>query len=327
MRATNSPCLSFNDHFCWSYNNQPFTFRQSINEAWSVTYGRSSRPLNSWREENRIAAQEVLNAAQGQKIWLCFSGGIDSEILLRSFIDAKIPFAVASVRLSQNANAHDLEWAERAVKALNIKTWKIFDLDVNRFFHSGQALDYAVSTQCTSPELLSTMWLMDQVDGYPVLGSGECLLVRQYQPGYVPGVSSYDSSCPWYLIEKETVSSWYKYGIWRKRSCAPGFFQFTPQQIQAFMVDPIVQRLVANQIVGKRDSASVKHDIYANYYPELERRTKYTGYEQLSDLRIDFQAFLERRFPGTHQYHYTPVKDFLIGKEPSHGIDTSTLAI
>jgi len=248
-------------------------------------------------------------------LWLTLSGGLDSEVLVRSFLDANIPFHVASLRFADGKNSHDLFWAERFIRKYKIENWRLFDIDIPRFFESGLANDYAVATDCTAPELLATMWLMDQVEGIPVLGSGECFFWRDDSDGYVPGVSPYYSSVPWFLVEKESVASWYRYAVWRKKACVPGFFQYTPEQLTSFVLEPLTFKLITNQIYGKRDSKSVKHDTYAHLYPDLEPRPKYTGYENLKGLVFDFQSYLIQLLGPCNQRHLTHVNYFLPREE------------
>ena len=49
--------------------------------------------------------------------------------------------------------------------------------------------DLAEKTRCITPQLVSTMWLVSQIDDYAILGSGECYIVKDIPKDYVPGVS------------------------------------------------------------------------------------------------------------------------------------------
>ena len=163
---------------------------------------------------------------------------------LQAFAHAKIPVTAAILRFKNDLNIHDISWAVIACDALKIP-YKFYDLDVLDFWRNG-ALEYATATYCISPQLLTTMWLIDQIKGYPVMGSGECLLVKEVPENYQPGVSPYEPST-WRLWEKEKIAAWYRHFIFRRREGCPGFFQYTPEIMLSYLEDPIVKDLVVNK--------------------------------------------------------------------------------
>ncbi|MBK9037734.1 MAG: hypothetical protein IPL83_01020 [Bdellovibrionales bacterium] len=91
--------------------------------------------------------------------------------------------------------------------------FQFFDLDLLKFWRD-EALSYAEISQCFSPQLLVTMWLSDQISGYPVLGSGECLFRREQTVPVDSAGKGQDQSQNgknWFLIEKERIASWYRF--------------------------------------------------------------------------------------------------------------------
>ena len=300
------PELTEDNHFSWGYGADFAPWRKHIHDVWRAEYGAPQRRLKTWRDECVFAAQRIWHKSS-LPIWLAFSGGIDSEAMVRSFLEARVPFTAAILRFARGRNEHDIAWAQRFCARYNVP-FKLVDLDIEKFFESGLALDYAIATQCVSPELLATMWLIDQLDGYVVLGSGECYLVRVEQPGFVPGKTPYNLNAGWYLHEKETVAAWYKFYQARNREGAPGFFQYTPEQIYSFLWDGYVQRLTANLIPGKMGSLTSKSSIYRQHW-DLEPRKKYTGYEKLAGLTYDLRCFLKNTLPGIAGVQRTAVAD------------------
>lgn len=284
--------LSFQNHFKFGYDKQPFSFRISAQQKWFVEYGKcQTEPLTFYDECLRTA--RIIKENTTEKIWILFSGGVDSEVALRSFVMQKIPIKVAILRFKNDLNIHDIAHAVVVCEQLGIE-YTFFDLDITSFWEK-EGLKYASATQCISPFLLSTMWLVDQIDGFPILGSGECLLVKRVPSTYIPGVSPYLNS-EWDLWEKEKIAAWYRHFIVTDREGCPGFFQYTPEIICSYIQDSYVQKLINNQIAGKLSTESSKLKIYQQHFQIFDRK-KYTGFEKVEAESKPLRTYLENLFP------------------------------
>lgn len=296
--------LSENNHFKFGYDHIWFEFRKNLNQKWIVDYGQCHRTTDSFYSECLQTARRIYENA-GQKVTVLFSGGVDSEVALQSFVLAKIPVTATILRFKNELNLHDISYALQACEKLDVK-YQIIDLDIIKFWEN-QLFEYADPTYCISPQLLSTMWLSDQVDEYPVLGSGECLLVKEYGDDYVPGVSPYLHS-EWTLWEKEKIAAWFRHFIYKKRNACPGFFQYTPEIILSYLLDPFVEKLTQSQMIGKLSTASSKLAIYQQHF-QLVDRPKYSGFEKIEPQDAYFRKILVERFPGTNEIFRTSVSD------------------
>jgi len=273
------PTLTYKNHFRFGYNHCDFNLRTSQNDVWTVRYGRSERLPAGFAEECRIAARRIAALARGPIVVL-FSGGVDSEVVVRSFVEAQIPVTAAIMKFAHGLNEHDISWAFQCCDRLGVKT-SVYDLDLETFWES-QLLNYAAPTQCISPQLAATMWLVDQIEGFPVLGSGECLLERSSQ-----------SDPSWYLFEKEKIAAWYRHFLLRKRSGAPGFFQFTPELMLSFTLDPFVQKKLRSESCSSKE---FKLEFYQQHF-DVVSRPKYTGFEKVQELDALYRKKLEQLFP------------------------------
>ncbi|MDX9730528.1 MAG: hypothetical protein RBT63_02050 [Bdellovibrionales bacterium] len=119
------------NHFQFGYRD-PITLttrwmnrRFHEKELFTVRYGRATRHFATWREANREAARLILSSAhsKGLSPIVCYSGGLDSEIMLTAFLEAALedsstrpnsPFSVATLNLidsnGQALNAHDTDY-------------------------------------------------------------------------------------------------------------------------------------------------------------------------------------------------------------------------
>jgi hypothetical protein len=308
---------TLNNHFKFGYNNNWFVDRVNEKDNWSIQYGQCKRPVKNWREECKLAASMIYDQRQGLPIDILFSGGMDSEIVLRSFLEIKVPFNVHFVDYN-GYNLYDKNWATKICEFKNIKL-TIHNLDIEKFWQSDECLEIANLSKCVSPQLLSQQWLMSKVDGLPILGSGECYTARSdiaSQKNTESNERKYDN-VNWVLVEREKIASWYRYLISKNRPGIPGFFQYTPELMLSFLEDSICKELHQNNMKGKLSNSSSKFNICFKYWPELKKRFKKTGFEDLRDDDFILRKKLMKLYENYHFEYWSEVHsliDYLKGK-------------
>lgn len=293
--------LSHRNHFKFGYNQHWFANRRTSEDIWCVAYGRCQRQPRDWRSEC-IETARLIRAGTDLDLWLLFSGGIDSEVALQSFLFAGIPIKAAITCFRRDLNRQDVRHAVKFCETHQIN-YRLLHLDIERFIESGDALEFAERAKCVSPQLLHTMWAMDQVDGYPIIGSGECYLVKR--SAQRDGVNPGDDPDVWEMFEKERIASWYRHLIARGRPGCAGFFQYNPENMLAFLLDPMVADLCNNRIPGEATTMKIKLAVYRRYFL-LEPRKKYHGFENILHLDDALRPELEQRFGGYNGIHKTP---------------------
>lgn len=285
------PHLTYQSHFQFYYDSGA-PFRSSKRERWNVQYGKCQRYPKNFREEC-LSTARLIAGQTDKEISVLFSGGIDSEVTLRSFVESGIPVQAVIARYKNDLNIHDISWAIIACEALNVP-YKIFDLDLISFWED-KSYYYAQVSQCLSPQLTVCMWLADQISGYPVLGSGECLLVKD------------DETSIWSLWEKERIASWFRFFIAREREACPSFFQYTPELILSYILDPLIQDLISNpDNKNLLNSAEIKLNFYQQHFDILPR-PKYTGFEKVQDEDFKYRSRLKQKFSSSDDIVKTPV--------------------
>jgi hypothetical protein len=304
--------LSRGNHFRFGYDGIWFADRQTPRDAWCVAYGRCERPPADWRTEC-IETARAIRAATDLDLWVLFSGGIDSEVTVQSFLFAEVPVKVAITRFDNDLNRHDVRYATKFCENHQIP-YKILRLDIERFVESGRALEFAERTKCMQPQVLHTMWAMDQVDGYPILGSGECYLVKRSAPINGSLAEDVDPDV-WEMFEKERIAAWYRHLMIQNRPGCAGFFQYTPEVMLAFLLDPTVVALCNNRYPLETDTVHFKPEIYRKYFL-LEPRKKYNGYENILHLADLLQLELERRYGAYNGIAKTPYADLVASLSP-----------
>jgi len=276
--------LTFQNHFKFGYNGEYFNQRKSPKDLWNVEYGRCKRDPYNFRNEC-IKAAKLIREDNDKKIFILMSGGVDSEIVVRSFIDAGIPITSIIGRYNHDLNQHDIRYAIEFCKAYGVD-FEIVDIDIYEFWRT-KLQNYAAKTMCVSPQLPVIMYISDQVDGYTIIGSGETFLVRD------------DDGQTWSLWEKEKIASWYRHYIVNNKEGAPGFFQYTPEIMLSYVTDTGIVDILEDPSYSS--SYYAKLNVYNKYW-NLKQREIFTGFENYGKLDYQvYRPFLEKEFGDSDQ--------------------------
>jgi hypothetical protein len=135
-----------------------------------------------------------LSNRQTKTVEVLYSGGMDSELVLRICILNKIPVRALTMRLMLRGypiNTHDLYYSEKFCRENNIEQ-KFVELDVANFFENGNHMTYLAPYFISEPHVATHMWLFEQSTGYPVLG-GDYSWPWSHEPIISPHRLSYSS--------------------------------------------------------------------------------------------------------------------------------------
>lgn len=292
---------SYKNHFKFGYRpDNWFQKRQSENQIFTACYGPIEREIHNWRKANLLAAEKISETQRHRPLVICLSGGTDSEACVRSFVEARVDFSVAIMAFENGINDVDVGFAFQLCKELKIPH-KVYTLDIIGFWDSRELLALTDRIYCVSPIIACQLWLASQVNGVPIIAQGEPHFKKAINENYVSGVSPYEPS-PWYLVESERLCSMYMHFILNDIPAIPAFFQFLPEQFYSFLQNnPVFEKLIANQVVGKLGTRTSKNEIVRSFYPEIKPRLKLTGIEKIQDIHDRKRLELARRYPWNDQ--------------------------
>jgi hypothetical protein len=273
MKSSDMPIqiLTKDNHFKFGYDYDWYRCRLHKTERFTVAFAATARPIQDWPSECVATAGAIKDTAADMPIELLFSGGINSEVVVRSFVAAGIPFTAHILRFGDEINAHDIVHNIQFCKAHGV-CYKMHDLNILQFFEA-DLYDYAAVSQCVSPQVCVMMWLIDQLDGYVVMGSKPNLVRRP--------------SGRWALRESETANALYRYCLATDRPGVPGFHQYTPELMLSYLLDSISH-------LRSDESCKNQIELYTRF---LERHSRYTGYELVMNQYEMHQAQLMLRYP------------------------------
>jgi len=310
--------LSFENHFKFGYNHQPFTFRQTVEDNWYASYGTVTQANLDFKAACIDVAKKIRYSTKSP-LYLFYSGGVDSEIMILAFLEAKINFNTVVLKFSNGYNDHDLFYALNFCKKYHIDPI-IINIDIEDLFDS-KGYEKYFPIYCLSPIMHTTIVGMEKVDGYPVLGSGDLFIGRNLSPDdikkyalpweqkwllYDGQYENYDGN--WYHRESERTAGWYRYLQWRNREGCAGFFQYTPEIALSFLTDDLLKDYIKkNKIVS---ILSKKLEIYKRYF-DIEERPKYHGHEKIMNKVEIVKKELFSRWPSANGSHKTLLQSFV----------------
>ncbi len=270
--------------FHWTYNNHlAFGFNKTSSGAVDKNIF-FSKVNNSTREtyyafkEAEIACSLIYKSAKklGQEIFLCLSGGIDSEAMLISFLSAEVPFHPIIMRFNDNLNFFDIQTIISFCNRNRIN-YEIFDLNVLDFFESGKYLRYGEIYQCQSPQLAVHLHLCDYIKGCPVFSWQAPVVFYSYN--IKKKAVRYSMGLP-----NQLESVYMRYFVKNNKFGVPFFLLYTPELLKAFLSLPFLQKRIL--LVQKSQEVISSYQIKCETYQQAgfhvkPRENKFTGFEEL----------------------------------------------
>jgi len=228
--------------------------------------------------EEAVRASRLIYETYQIPLTICLSGGLDSECLAQAVLASGVPFNIVTLRLKPEFNAHDTVHAESFCRQYQLPI-RFLDLDIIRFYESGEFLEYALKYRTNSPQFAAHLWLADHAEGVPVFG------------GSFPYLNYFDFEGN--LLEESFLYTPEdkEYGVDRlfQKQNRPGvghFFQYTPELYFSFLCKTVAGGSLAQRQKLKLGSYyQFKTEVFsqAGFNMQLtpERQDKYTGFEKV----------------------------------------------
>jgi hypothetical protein len=232
-------------------------------KTWHVEIDPPTRKVGSYYEETVIAAELIWAKKQGT-LYLCYSGGLDSEFVLNVFLS--LGMKIKPVIMQTQYNYPETKYAYKMCMKKNLDP-VVIPLDYDNFVKSGKFLEIASQVDCAAYQMSANMWIISQLDGTVITGN---------DPPHMKKCND-----KWYMDEEEVTHALFSYYKKNNIYGTPFFLTYTPELMTSFLIDPTIQLLANNKIPGKTGSNSSKVHVFNNNNGkfELEQRTKLTGYE------------------------------------------------
>lgn len=129
------------------------------------------------------SAKEISEAAKqvDKSVVLLYSGGLDSEFMVRVFMEAGIDFECVTFRMTNGSNEYEMGFVEKFQKQFPQVKITVVDLDFEQLWSSQELFDIAFASKRSSPQILTQLWMAywvsREMNGFSV-SAGECRVDR-----------------------------------------------------------------------------------------------------------------------------------------------------
>ena len=261
-------------------------FDYSFDGPFSVTFNPCSRTLQTWDNEVNNTAQAIA-ASTNKPLYVLMSGGIDSEMVARAFLDNNIKFTALTLKHKQQTNSHDTQWADRFCKEHHIKQ-EILELDTDML---DEMIENYISQGYRSTNIYHYMQLyilehLESIGGFGVGGAGE-------QIYYTVNNTIHLKINPSYTLGREWCkrnNTWHQ--LW--------FSLDNPEIYAAYMQIDVINLLLQrpSYFVNHHFASTEKILVLHHKWPTMIKRSKFSGFEQLQmNYRTPKEKALKERFP------------------------------
>lgn len=257
-----------NNWISWSYDQDPIQkFKLRPDSMMTISVNPAdTQSLGSFRQETLDNIQLIRDSFSGP-LDLAFSGGADSELVLRCFRELGIPINVVSFRYNDNLNRLELQWALDICQDLGIKH-TVIDLDLKKFFEN-DAYDLWTTGYYLNAGRLVHMKMLEYLDNTPLFGDG--IMQSPY------AICQYQGN--WSVRFKEIDLSLANYANRIGRQAVTNVFDFSPRPLARFLRIPKIAGLFTNRLPGVTDWSVIKYQLINQLYPAIAIRNKMTGFE------------------------------------------------
>jgi hypothetical protein len=289
--------------YSWTYGKLDNFSRQSGVLEFKTDFGPLEVKALSFKEELRLAATSSLDFHPGLKPAVLFSGGADSDVMLRAYLDIGVMPDIYIFRYENDYNIYDVSYAITICTMLGVE-YNLIDFNLQKFYEN-DADRISELAQIDRAMALPYCKFLETVDGLPVMGASDLSLVRTD--------ADYTRQGTWMLRCWEHDIGWSKFLREINKPGIAEWFKWTPGLVQSFLQLEWCKKLIADQYYGKLGTNSTKLIGYREAYPDLITRTKQTGFEKIDALISEFESHLFKKYNGFpyRNFYDRPVDDIL----------------
>jgi hypothetical protein len=296
-RSPNRAVSASADFFQWSFGGKVgVSCVEAASDHFEIHFQpRLERHTYNFRAEVLRACERLDEKRHGKTIALCYTAGIDSELIARCLAMLGIPFELYFLDIWGLNRPQFDQWSPALLKEIR-KEVNIVSLLKERFYTELAAASFPV-LGCEYPTYISLSYLFDQIprDQYIVVGDGD--LDRSAKL-----YGEMAKRFPW-PVERAKIfpfsSSRVAYLHWSKHRGREGEFYFfgsTPELMAASFNDPAFERAYPHSSTRK---------MISHHFPEIVDRPKTTNWDSTVGVRENAWARarvkrLVKDMPGMH---------------------------
>jgi hypothetical protein len=279
---------SENNWYTWNYKGQELFGRQSSNLKFNINYNKFGNEIYDLKIELDRAAASTLDHYPGLRPCVFFSGGVDSELILRAYINIGANPNVFIIRYENDLNIYDVSYAITICNLLDVK-YNLIDFNLEKFYEN-DAESISDQAQIDIPKMLPHLKFTDCADGVAIVG--------HYGSAWTRLDKDYSEKSKWVLRNFEWGIGSNKYNILHNRAAIHQWWHWTPGLILSYTKLKWFNQLINDNFDGKLGFNSTKLLGFQEVYPDLLPRKKYIGFEKIPEVITEFENYLSKKNNG-----------------------------
>jgi hypothetical protein len=248
--------FSYENYIEYGWGSEKYGKRTRDEDKFWIKYGRCEREPKDFRSECINAAKLIYKSTE-KKIVVHYSGGIDSEIVCRSFLEAKVPFEVVTWVYANDFNKYDIKYAIDFCNEHGIKQ-KFIELDIREFCYKTQFERYK-NDKYFMPIWQANLYkyVAELTDGFQICGDEEPHFIHDplgigdsIKPTFIPPIPFHircyqgppDLKDETYKINSEYVSgNTVSFFSQINKTVCKDFFCYTPELLLSYIRSEFIQ--------------------------------------------------------------------------------------
>lgn len=264
--------FTLGNHLKYYINDRLYGWRETPYEKYKLTVGKIDQnhyKSSNWLNEQYRTADQIYKEF-GKDLVVMFSGGTDSEIVLRAFLKIGIKPRCCFIKFKDDYNLDDLRQAEMTANELGLHL-EVIEFDIINFYRSGEAFEFAGPIQCRQIAYLCVYFNILKL-GFPSVMGGEMLLRRHV---------TREGSKWYYTIRENEDASAMRFSIKYNIPLVNEWFSYTPEMMAYYLDQEKIKWLITEKHNYKLASVSTKNEILYSLMPDIIKKRKTHGYEKL----------------------------------------------
>ncbi len=262
-----------------------FDYLYTDDGSFDIKFKPVTRELLDWKQEVYETAKRIRSLTD-KPLLLCMSGGVDSEIVARAFLENNIEFTALSLRHTKGTNAHDVNWAIKFCNERNVNHIS-FDFDFEDFVINKipKYIEQGYRTWRTFRFQQLFLFELAESMGYTaVLGGGPS-----------PFFTKNGDICLNFKIDEFMCLDWLKNN---NQKHFPYFFWQNSEIMAAYFNQGLIKFLLSDPayfVSVWPTTSPEKATVYHKYWPDMPRRLKYDGFEKITGTELALKYIVPRR--------------------------------
>ena len=308
------PTFTHKNHLKFGWGDGVYNFNDKDQKFWTEP-GQVEYIPTSFKDECLRAAR-LIGKAANKPILVGMSGGVDSEVTARSFLETGIQFEAVYANIIHNgviANEHDVMYARSFIKKYNIKYHEVnieFNDLVNKFKQIRETNNPAEPYyKVNISYLFNVMMFKTFCHEYFCVRGGGDLSIETHRRYNQEEPIQYGV----YVGESPTTSTIAVYEMaYRESVNTANFFCYTPEAWLAWLLDPDVRYWIKYEKAlmgphGWMNHYALKAFVLYKIWPEMEIRPKLTGFENIPEFK---ELFFDEFYINTSLRNDMSVDEF-----------------